>query len=826
MPDSVLSDQTLPDTDNGGPAGKPVSRTDSPLSTIAAGRPRLWVLLVFYAAYIVAARLGQGFAIVPGVSVTFWPPSGVFVAALLLTRRGSWPWWVVTACLAELTCNWLWFHSPVPIALVYFGGNALEALAAAWLIGRAATSPFRLDTPDQVVRLIVFGAIVAPVIGATVIALTDHVLGKHHFLTAWPLVWLGDGTGLLVSTPLTLVAVQIWQARSRLMTSRTAEAVMLAIVLCGLAALCFQRILPTIYLTMLPLLWIAVRFQLRGAAVALGVLVLMTAWFAGGEAAALASRPQLMQQKIELQAFIGISALSALFVAALAQQNQQSLKSLQLANAQLEERVAARTAELSEREQQFRRALDAGGALVYTVGLEPGSVARVHGLERVTGYDPAKVPLTNDWFWSLIHPDDFEAYQHYSEGFIASGGGRRFAYRIRHAGGSWLHIEQTAELVRDGDGKPVYIVGAIVDISERKEYELALIEAQRFSQGLIDAAPNVLYIHDFAEHRNVFVTPQVEAILGYTVAEFQGARSSVLDDYLHPEDRPRLAAFIDTLVATQDSAPHRLEYRMRHKNGRWIWLADYMTVYRRDAQGRPTQLLGAVYDIMELKHQEQLRQLLMREVAHRSKNILSLVQAIARQTARHDPENFLDNFYDRLSSLAAAHDLLVNSSWKGVVLQDLVVSQLGHFKDMLGKRITIAGPALAVNSAAAQSLAMVLHELATNAGKYGALSNANGTIRIDWSLTPAATGETQFDIAWIERGGPKVKASGHRGFGSTVIERMSKAALSADVSYELSPPGVTWRLSCNASQVLEPPLPQQGSGGNGGQEAGPRPSPG
>ncbi len=178
-------------------------------------------------------------------------------------------------------------------------------------------------------------------------------------------------------------------------------------------------------------------------------------------------------------------------------------------------------------------------------------------------------------------------------------------------------------------------------------------------------------------------------------------------------------------------------------------------------------------DITELKRQEEQISLLMREVNHRSKNILTLVQAIARQTAASRPADFLRRFDERVRALAASQDLLVKSEWTGADLAQLIRSQLAHFKDFIDARIALNGPDLVVTTPAAQALGMALHELATNAGKYGALSNANGQIRIDWNLVRDGS-DDMFVMCWRERGGPLVQEPEIKGFGTTVICRMAE----------------------------------------------------
>jgi two-component sensor histidine kinase len=198
-------------------------------------------------------------------------------------------------------------------------------------------------------------------------------------------------------------------------------------------------------------------------------------------------------------------------------------------------------------------------------------------------------------------------------------------------------------------------------------------------------------------------------------------------------------------------------------------------------------------------------EMLMAEVNHRSKNLLSLVQAIARQTRSDDPRQFVSQFSERIQALAASQDLLVKHSWKGISLHDLVDSQLAHFKGLLGDRIRLSGPDLDVSAEAAQSLGMAIHELATNAGKYGALSNSVGVVDIDWRLDTGALGEGRLEISWLESGGPIVVTPTHKGFGTKVTEMMVKYSLNGQVSSSFNKTGFTWHLSCPTDRVFEDP---------------------
>jgi PAS domain S-box-containing protein len=140
-------------------------------------------------------------------------------------------------------------------------------------------------------------------------------------------------------------------------------------------------------------------------------------------------------------------------------------------------------------------------------------------------------------------------------------------------------------------------------------------------------------------------------------------------------------------------------------------------------------------DITERKRAEQHAALLLKEVNHRAKNLLAVVQAVALQTAAtSEPQRFAEDFSKRLSGLAASHDLLVQSAWRGVELGDLIRSQLSHFAGLIGTRINLTGPQLQITPSAAQAIGMAIHELATNAGKHGALSTATGMVDVSWRL--------------------------------------------------------------------------------------------
>lgn len=188
----------------------------------------------------------------------------------------------------------------------------------------------------------------------------------------------------------------------------------------------------------------------------------------------------------------------------------------------------------------------------------------------------------------------------------------------------------------------------------------------------------------------------------------------------------------------------------------------------------------------------------MREMNHRAKNMLSVVDAIAHQTATKSPEDFITRFSERIQSLSANQDLLLRNEWKGVEMEGLIHAQLAHFADLIGSRILAEGPRLRVKAASAQAIGLALHELATNAGKYGALSTENGRVDIRWD-----TSNDVFAMSWTETGGPAVSRPTRRGFGSIVMGVMAERSVGGNVDLDYAPSGVTWRLTCPAANALE-----------------------
>lgn len=207
----------------------------------------------------------------------------------------------------------------------------------------------------------------------------------------------------------------------------------------------------------------------------------------------------------------------------------------------------------------------------------------------------------------------------------------------------------------------------------------------------------------------------------------------------------------------------------------------------RDADGRVAGIFVQGYDVTNDVRAAQRQKLMIDELNHRVKNTLATVQSIAVQTARShdDPRAFAQGFQARLLSLSHTHDLLTRSHWEGADLRDV----LRHETEAHGlHRVSLNGPPVALVSATALSLGMIFHELATNAARYGALSDAEGRVIVDWTLTDA--GDRQLTVIWREIGGPSVKAPVRRGFGARLIERNIRHDLAGSLTQDYASDGL------------------------------------
>jgi PAS domain S-box-containing protein len=327
---------------------------------------------------------------------------------------------------------------------------------------------------------------------------------------------------------------------------------------------------------------------------------------------------------------------------------------------------------------------------------------------------------------------------------------------------------------------------------ERKQLQASKAHLQL----ALDAARLGWWRCDLLRHA-VWGDPRFKEIFGLTCDEMPEDHIKKL---VHSDDAERF--WVDREASLDPTDPGRApqEYRVQRRDGEVRWVEVHRLVHFEGA-GRARQATSFVATAEDVTEREKLAerdQLLMREINHRAKNMLSVVDAIAHQTAARTPEDFIERFSERIQALSANQDLLIRNAWHGVEAEDLVRAQLAPFADHIGARIVVCGPKLRLNATTAQAIGLALHELTTNAGKYGALSKNTGRLDVGWGTE----GDT-FTMSWTERDGPPVSQPQRRGFGTIVMQEMAQRSVDGGVELDYGPSGVTWR-SCPTANVLEP----------------------
>jgi PAS domain S-box-containing protein len=269
-----------------------------------------------------------------------------------------------------------------------------------------------------------------------------------------------------------------------------------------------------------------------------------------------------------------------------------------------------------------------------------------------------------------------------------------------------------------------------------------------------------------------------------------------IEAMMHPDDREKNA--LAAIVGSGESR-FQVEFRIVRPSGevRWCYGAGIIT---RDADGKPVRMNGVTVDITDRKRAEERQVLLAREVDHRAKNTLAVVLSVLRLTRAPTTKDFIATVEGRVHALAATHNLLSATRWEGADLGKIVEEEMAPYHANHRQRVITGGPAVVLLPATAQAVALALHELATNAAKYGALSTETGTLGVTWR----AEGDALV-LDWTETGGPPAAEPARLGFGLTIVRSSIEAQFRGGVSYEWRREGLRCTLSIPAAQIAAPP---------------------
>ncbi|MEO9525839.1 HWE histidine kinase domain-containing protein [Roseibium sp.] len=354
-----------------------------------------------------------------------------------------------------------------------------------------------------------------------------------------------------------------------------------------------------------------------------------------------------------------------------------------------------------------------------------------------------------------------------------------------------VFLDLIVHATRDADGVTDGVLCTAVDMTEKHLYEirLATMASQladanmRFEKALSGSLITV-----FEQDSNLKYVHVVNPPPGLTAEFFLGHSDS---DLFSEEDQLQMVPAKQAVVRSGESKVIEVDVDIDGGTRNYHVRLDPA----KDGEGTVTGVIGTAVDMTQERENERQMHLVMRELTHRSKNLLAVIQAMARQTAaRSDTTaDFVDSFSARLQAMAASHDLLVSQSWSGADIGELVRAHLGQSIDLGSSQINIHGDARTISADAAQNLGLALHELTTNAAKYGALSVLEGHLEVSWEQI----GEV-IRLTWTETGGPEVVEPKRTGFGRKLLERLVGPSLDGDVTIMFKPEG----LSC----VIEFPV--------------------
>ena len=417
---------------------------------------------------------------------------------------------------------------------------------------------------------------------------------------------------------------------------------------------------------------------------------------------------------------------------------------------------------------------------------------------RAFGLDPdiCRAGLRSKEVLASVHPDDLSRVMTVTTKVLASGGAYSCEYRVRQWDGVYRWVEANGRVDLAPDGTPLRFPGVLLDIERRRAMEAERDRATALLRTVVEAAPGQIYAKD-RQGRITLANGPVLALMGKSWAEVKGRTDlEILDDPAQAE-----AVMANDRWVMEQGQTETLEELVGTEGGHpRIWLSTKTPL--RGAAGRVEGLVGVSVEITERKRAEERLRLMVHELNHRVKNTLAIVQAVALQTLRGTAPAVGRTLEARLLALAAAHDVLTRECWEGADLDDVVAGLLAPHGGREAGRFRVSGPPIRLLPRAALGVAMGLHELATNALKYGALSAKTGHVAIRWKIVPGTA--ARFRLTWTERGGPPVAPPARRGFGTRLVERSLARDLDGTAEIDFAPEGITCTIDAPLVVITAP----------------------
>lgn len=443
---------------------------------------------------------------------------------------------------------------------------------------------------------------------------------------------------------------------------------------------------------------------------------------------------------------------------------------------------------LEQSRQRMELALDAGG-IVGTWDLDvttrqvtlEGSVARLFGVSS----EEAIRGVSNDILSTSVHPEDRERVLGTLDAAIANGSDYRCRYRAVTSEGHVRWFVVSGRPIKDDWGRTLQLAGIVIDVTEQTEAAAALEQSNLRFDILAESIPQIVWSTDAAGRHDYF---------NHRWTEFTGIGPDDIEPttwqgLVHPDDWQRV--FQTWQECLLSGKTYDIDYRFRHRDGSYRWLK-VLALPLRDASGQIVRWYGTSTDIDAAKQLEAQRELVANELDHRIKNLFALVNGLVALSVREDPSlrPAAETLRSRLTALHQAHSLIrENADEQGRSLRSLLLELLKPYRPQEPDRIVIDGPDAPIDPGSVTSIALVFHELITNAAKYGALSGPDGSLLI--RLFP--NGSRQI-VEWQEKAvrGPHSKAS--EGFGSRLLKTIVEGQLHGTFVRDLSDRGLRVRI--------------------------------
>jgi len=421
---------------------------------------------------------------------------------------------------------------------------------------------------------------------------------------------------------------------------------------------------------------------------------------------------------------------------------------------------------------------------------------------QIHGYNVP--PMTIKEVRRFVHPDDLVRLDAAVAEALRTGKVLNAQYRVvpppdhLHAGETrWIAAESS--IVRNPQGTPVGLHGVTRDITHHKRAEQTL--AERNAQ--IALAGKAALVGSYALDVD---TGKVQVSEGYAAVHGlpDGTTETTLSQWwarVHPEDLERIKKFRDQTFA-EHRCESNIEYRIVRPDGKVRWI-ERRSIVSYNSEGRPQRIVGVSIDVTERKRVEEHQRVLIAELDHRVKNALATVNAVVSATLHRSSSatEFVTALVGRVQSMARAHELLSVSRWLGISLAELIRREFAPYATR--NNTEIHGPEIILGAEAGQAMAMVLHELVTNAAKYGALSTQEGRVSVRWDRQPKGSPRAHLVVEWQEIDGPSVVASSKSGYGTCIVRELIPHELGGVVDLALAKDGVRCRLEIPGERLLK-----------------------